>query len=106
VDEAAAVQLAMSVGRETAHELVLHEAAKKYFDEQGFEKKKKFPAVQELKTECIKLNAEKRKLYTAYKPERKKVIALHTARQNVDLFFAEPHLPEQPKRRKSYDHSR
>ena len=83
-------------------DIVLHEAAKKYFDEQDFGKKKKFPAMQELKTEYAKLNAEKRKLYAAYKPEREELIALQTARQNVDVFLAEPRLPE---RRRVHDHS-
>jgi len=86
-------------------EIVLHESAKKYFDEQGFGKKKKFPAMQELKTEYAKLNAEKRKLYAAYKPEREELIALQTARQNVDVFLAEPLPPQQPERRRVHDHS-
>jgi predicted nuclease of restriction endonuclease-like (RecB) superfamily len=54
----------------------------KYFDEHGFGKKKKISTVQELKTEYAKLNAEKRKLYSTYKPEREEMIALQTARQN------------------------
>jgi len=58
--------------------------------------------MQELKTEYAKLNAEKRKLYAAYKPEREELNALQTARQNVDVFLAEPHLSE---RRRAHDHS-
>ena len=85
-------------------DIVLHKAAKKYFDEHGFSKKKKIPTMQELKTEYAKLDAEKRKLYSANKPEREEMIALQTARQNVDMFFAAPRQPQG--RRKSYDHSR
>jgi len=61
-------------------DIIFHEAIKKYFDEQGFGKKKKLPAMLELKTEYTKLNAEKRKLYSIYKPTREEMIALQTAR--------------------------
>ena len=87
-------------------DIALHIAAKKYFDEHGYKGKKKLPSINTLKEEYAKLEAEKRKLYSVNKPAREDMIALKTAKQNVDMFFAEPRQPRQQERKKSYDHSR
>ena len=87
-------------------DIALHEATKRYFDEQGYKGKKKLPSINSLKEEYAKLEVEKRKLYSANKPAREDMIALKTAKQNVDMFFAEPRQPRQQERKKSYDHSR
>jgi len=82
-------------------DITLHEAAKRYFDEHGFGKNKKIPAMQTLKTEYAKLDAEKCKLYAEYKPAREEMIALKTAKQNVDMFLdgTRDHLLERTKSR-------
>jgi hypothetical protein len=87
-------------------DITLHIAAKKYFDEHGFKGNNKLPSISSLKTEYAKLEAEKRKLYSVNKPVRDDMIALKTAKQNVDMFFAEPRQLQQQERKKSYDHSR
>ena len=87
-------------------DIALHQAAKKYFDEHGFKGKTKLPSINSLKEEYAKLEAEKRKLYSGHKTNREDMIALKTAKQNVDMFFAEPRQPQQQERKKTYDHSR
>jgi hypothetical protein len=87
-------------------DIALHEAAKKYFDEHGFKGNKKLPSINSLKEEYAKLDAEKRKLYSGHKTAREDMIALKTAKQNVDMFFGEPRQPQQLERKKTYDHSR
>ena len=67
-------------------DIALHEAAKKYFDEHGFKGNKKLPSINSLKEEYAKLEAEKRKLYSGHKTNREDMIALKTAKQNVDMF--------------------
>ena len=87
-------------------DIALHIAAKKYFDEQGYKGNKKLPSINMLIEEYAKLEAEKRKLQSVNKPTREDMIALKTAKQNVDMFFAEPRQPQQQERKKTYDHSR
>jgi len=87
-------------------DIALHEAAKRYFDEHGYKGSKKLPSINSLKEEYAKLEAEKRKLYSVNKPAREDMIALKTAKQNVDMFFAEPRQPRHQERTKSYDLSR
>jgi hypothetical protein len=74
-------------------DITLCRAAKDYFNEQGFGKDKKIPTIKMLQTEYAKLESEKRKLYAGYKTARDEVTALKMAKQNVDIFFAEPRQP-------------
>jgi len=85
-------------------DIILHEAAKKYFDEHGYGRGtgNKLPTMQSLKTEYAKLEAEKKKLWSGRKAERDEMAALKLAKRNVDYFFAEP---KQPQKTKSYEHS-
>jgi len=84
--------------------ITLHEAAKKYFNEQGYIRgsNKKLPSIQSLKAEYAKLEAQKKKLWSGYRAERDEMIALKMAKQNCDTFFAEP---KQVQTSKSYEHS-
>ena len=84
--------------------ITLHEAAKKYFDEQGYVRGSgnKLPSIQSLKTEYAKLVAQKKKLWSGYRTERDEMVALKMAKQNVDIFFAEPKQVRNPK---SHEHS-
>jgi hypothetical protein len=83
-------------------DIILCKSAKKYFNGQGYGKDKKFPKMQELKMEYAKFNEEKRKLYADYKPAREEMIALKTARQNVDMFLKEP---RQQVKERSHEHT-
>ena len=67
--------------------IILHRAAKKYFDRLGM---KKLPPMQSLKQEYASLCSEKNKLYTRLKPAREKIIKLKTAKQNVEMILGEP----------------
>jgi len=84
--------------------ITLHEAAKKYFDAQGYGRgtDKKIPTIKSLQTEYAKLNAEKQKLWSGYKAEREEMVALKMAKQNCDTFLGEP---REPQKTKSYEHS-
>ena len=61
---------------EHEEEILLHQAAKKAFDEMGV---KKLPKVKELQTEYAKLLEEKKKTYAEYRRSREL-----TAKANVD----------------------
>jgi DNA repair exonuclease SbcCD ATPase subunit len=62
-------------------DVTLHQAAKKYFDAQGF--KGKLPSINSLKEEWAKLNAEKRKLYAQYHGIKDEYNALTNALVNA-----------------------
>ena len=83
-------------------DIVLCEAAKKYFNEQSNGKNNKLPSINMLKAEYAKLEKEKRQLYCGYKEQRGEMIDLKMAKQNVDIFFGEP---RQPALKRSREHS-
>ncbi len=62
-------------------QIVLCEAAKKFFDELGLQK---LPGIQMLKQEYAELQAENKKLYPEQKRQRAKMLELLTARSNVE----------------------
>lgn len=62
-------------------QIVLCEAAKKFFDELGLQK---LLGIQMLKQEYVKLQAENKKLYPEQKRQRAKMLELLTARSNVE----------------------
>ena len=66
---------------EHEEEILLHQAAKKAFDEMGV---KKLPKVKELQTEYAKLLEEKKKTYAEYRRSREEMRELLTAKANVD----------------------
>ena len=61
-------------------EILLHQAAKKFFDEAGL---KKLPAVKSLQTEYAALLAEKKANYADYRKTRDEMKELLTVRANV-----------------------
>jgi hypothetical protein len=73
--------------------IVLCQAAKNYFNEQGYGKEKKLPSIQTLKIEYAELEKEKRGLYNGFSKHRDGVNELKLARQNIDMFLGEPRLP-------------
>jgi len=86
-------------------DIALVQAAKNFFNANGYGKNKKLPAITELKKEYAILEAEKKKLYNDYRNAREDMIDLQKARQNVQMFLDEPRQPRQLERKKSYDHS-
>jgi hypothetical protein len=65
-------------------DISLHEAAKNYFDAQGYGKDNKLPTVASLKQEWAMLAAEKKKLYSGYREAKAQMIDLLTAKSNAD----------------------
>lgn len=67
----------------TAHEaeILLHQTAKKYFDEVGITK---LPSIKALREEYAGLLEQKRKAYSAYKQAREDMKELHNVRANVE----------------------
>jgi hypothetical protein len=69
-----------------AHEsdIILHQAAKRAFDELGYGKNKKLPRVAELREEYAPLLDEKKKAYAEYRAARAEMRELFVAKNNVD----------------------
>jgi hypothetical protein len=65
-------------------DIVLHRAAKKFFNDEGFGKNKKLPKMADLKKEYATLLAEKKKLYSGYKEEKNCSRELTLARRNAE----------------------
>ena len=62
-------------------EILLHKAAKQFFDEQGL---KKLPTVKSLQAEYAQLLSEKKAMYADYQKAREEMRSLQTAKANVD----------------------
>lgn len=62
-------------------EILLHQTAKKYFDEVGITK---LPSVKALREEYAGLLEQKRKAYSAYKQARADMKELYNVRANVE----------------------
>ena len=62
-------------------DILLHKAAKKYFDDQGLEK---LPTYQSLQKEYAELMTQKKSMYSDYKKAQEKMRELQTAKANVD----------------------
>ena len=75
-------------------DVLLHKAAKKYFDSLNL---KKLPTINALKTEYAALSASKNKLYAEYRKANEEMKKLLTAKANVDHLLRNP----QPKHAKS-----
>ena len=71
--------------RET-HEadILLHQTAKKFFDELGYGKDKKLPTVKTLRAEYAAALEEKKNAYSEYKKAKSEMRELLVARENVD----------------------
>lgn len=66
---------------EHSSDIILCEAAKRYFDSLGLQK---LPSIKALKEEYAVLEAENKKLYPEQKRERAKMMELLTAKSNTD----------------------
>ena len=70
-------------------EIILHKAAKQFFDEQGL---KKLPTVKSLQTEYAQLLSEKKAIYADYQKAREDMRSLQTAKANVDRILGDDAL--------------
>ena len=67
-------------------EILLHKAAKQFFDEQGL---KKLPTVKSLQAEYAQLLSEKKAMYADYQKAREDMRSLQIAKANVDRILGE-----------------
>ena len=75
-------------------EIILHQAAKKYFDDLGYGKEKKLPTVASLRTEYAIMLDEKKKAYRDYRQAKSEMQSLLTARTNVQRLLNITGRPE------------
>ena len=73
-------------------DIILHKAAKKYFDEHNF--KTKLPSINSLKQEWAILEAERRKLSPGYKTARENFMSICTAKANADIMLFGERQPQ------------
>ncbi len=78
-------------------EIILHKAAKQFFDEQGL---KKLPTVKSLQAEYAQLLTEKKSMYADYKKVQEEMRALQTAKANVDRILEADPLSEDREKEK------
>ena len=71
-------------------EIILHKAAKQFFDEQGL---KKLPTVKSLQAEYTQLLSEKKAIYADCQKARDEMRSLQTAKATVDRILGEDALP-------------
>ena len=67
-------------------EIILHKAAKQFFDEQGL---KELPTVKSLQAEYAQLLSEKKAMYANYQKAREEMRSLQIAKANVDRILGE-----------------
>ena len=69
-------------------DIILHQTAKKYFDELGYGKGKSLPKVAELRSDYAILLNEKKQHYKDYRNLKAEMRELLTSRANVDSLFS------------------
>ena len=67
-------------------DILLHQAAKEFFDKQGL---KKLPKVKDLNAEYAELLKQKKAVYSEYLKAREEMQRLLRAQKNIERFFAE-----------------
>ena len=77
-------------------EILLHQAAKEFFDKQGI---KKLPKVKDLNAEYTELLKQKKVAYPEYRKAREEMQRLLRAQKNIERFFADE--TPQPDRQQS-----
>jgi len=71
-------------------DILLHQTAKRYFDELGFGKDKKLPTVASLRAEYAPMLDEKKQAHREYKQAKAEMQSLLTARSNVQRLLDIP----------------
>ena len=77
---------------ENAGDIILHRAAKQFFDEQNI---KKLPKIAELRQEWATLNSEKNKLYSEYHKAKDEARELLVAKDNAAQILGESNEPRE-----------
>lgn len=77
-------------------EILLHQAAKEFFDKQGL---KKLPKMKDLNAEYAELLKQKKEVYLEYRKVKEEMQRLLRAQKNIERFFAEE--TPQPDRQQS-----
>ena len=77
-------------------DILLHQAAKEFFDKQGL---KKLPKVRNLNAEYAELLKQKKEVYPEYRKAREEMQRLLRAQKNIERFFADE--TPQPDRQQS-----
>ena len=77
-------------------DILLHQAAKEFFDKQGI---KKLPKVKDLNAEYTELLKQKKEVYPGYHKAREEMQRLLRAQKNIERFFADE--TPQPDRQQS-----
>ena len=78
-------------------DILLHKAAKKYFDDLGLEK---LPTYQSLQNEYAELMTQKKSMYSDYKKAQENMRELQTAKANVDRIL-NMEIPESEKEKEA-----
>jgi hypothetical protein len=65
-------------------DITLCQAAKRYFNEHGFNREKPLPKMDALKREWAAIETEKRKLYSEYRAARDEMKELYAAKYNAE----------------------
>ena len=76
-------------------DIILHQAAKKFFDDLGYGKDKKLPTIASLRAEYAPMLEEKKQAHREYRQAKSEMRELVTARANVDRLF---NITERPER--------
>ena len=79
-------------------DILIHQAAKQYFDSLGG---KKLPSVKALREEYKKLLARKRRAYAAYKKAREEMKELYNVKSNVEHLLNIPERDDDREREKT-----
>lgn len=79
-------------------DILIHQAAKQYFDSLG---EKKLPSVKALREEYKELLARKRKAYAAYKKAREEMKELYNVKSNVEHLLNIPERDDDREREKT-----
>ncbi len=75
---------------ENADAVLLHKAAKQAFNELGYGRGKRIPAIAALRAEYAAALEEKKKAYAGYREAKSDMRALLVARENVDRLLNVP----------------
>ncbi len=70
-------------------EIILHKAAKQFFDDKGL---KKLPSAKSLQAEYAQLLSEKKSMYAEYQQAKNEMRSLQTAKANVDRILGDSSL--------------
>jgi len=87
-------------------DIILHQAAKKYFDELGYGRDNRLPTVAALRADYATMLAEKKQCYKDYRQAKDEMKELLTARANVDRLFNANENQERERRRQQEEPER